>query len=491
MNQRGFSIGQIVVSLGALAMLSLVFAQIMANNAKQAKQMAQKSEVLELSNDLNRAFKSFPSSCACIFQTGIQPQSGGSNVSALLTSTSDIPLNLANLNVSFFADGAASCAAAAKSNIITAGKPMGKNGLSVKSASLSAPINMSGKYVTNLTLSVQPEDPNAVQLKPIVIQQIILNASGGTFTCFKSTDNLANVGCPTGQTMSGFDASGNPVCRTPASVANTSCPSGTTLRGYDANSLPVCVTSTTTSPLANIGCASGQTLRGFTSTGSPICDVLPAPQPPQQTGGTGAAVQCPSGQVLRGIDASGNPLCATMTVANVSCGTGYYMQGFSSSGSAICNVLPGGGSQQPPYQPPVQPPVQPPYQPPVQPPVQPPANQLPKNIFIPNLTCSSGSGGYGFIIQPYLNRGRCADDGTMFWISAYSDRIAAGVPQAQAQLEVVNAINAGLSAETQATRDNMCPDPVRYTFEPYVPTNPSNQCTVRCSYSNVSGCIAR
>ncbi|MGE0631664.1 MAG: type II secretion system protein [Pseudobdellovibrionaceae bacterium] len=488
-NHRGFSLAQVLVAGGAIAALSLVFAQLVASNARQQKQLQEKNELIAITTDLNRTLKVFEGSCKCVFNqpgaNGIKP-TGGGNLKSLIMATApaEIPLDASKLDISFFADN---CSNTTKSPIITAGKLQGSSGLKVMSASLSAPSNLgAGRYATNLTLSVQSANSSAMQVKPLVISQIILNTTGpGTeLACMKDSEVLANIACPSGQILKGFDASGNPLCE--ASVSGTACPTGQSLTGFTTAGAPICANT-----LSNLTCSTGQFLIGFTSTGAPKC-VTATPN-----------LNCSSGQAVTSTDANGNPVCGSVTASftGISCPSGSYMRGISASGAAVCSALPTSPSPSPTsptpsptfpspsptFPTPVPTPVPTPIPTPVPPPPPPP---LPTYVAVPGVYCDT-AGPYGWIVDQYtLPNGRCADGpGYTFWVADYNARIGAGKTVAVAKAETEAAIQADFVNETQAELDSFCPDPVKYKWVKYLPTYPSKDCTIRCSVApSTPGC---
>lgn len=92
----------------------------------------------------------------------------------------------------------------------------------------------------------------------------------GLRIAYSRTNPLAGQGCADGELLTGYDASGDPVCVTYGDVlADVTCTGGQVLEGFDSNGDPVCVTGQQL--LAGTICPAEQALQGFAADGTPIC----------------------------------------------------------------------------------------------------------------------------------------------------------------------------------------------------------------------------
>lgn len=136
---------------------------------------------------------------------------------------------------------------------------------------------------------------------------------------------LSNQSCPAGQVSHGIKADGKIDCKA------LQCPSSQYFAGLDSSGNPVC------RPYPTNTCPTNQYVTEVKSDGTVTCAPLP----------TTASATCPSGQVLQSVS-GGIPTCVpnggSGDIKGKSCPTGEALVGFSSSGSLLCEPFGGASS---------------------------------------------------------------------------------------------------------------------------------------------------
>lgn len=136
---------------------------------------------------------------------------------------------------------------------------------------------------------------------------------------------LANQSCPAGQVSHGVKADGTLDCKA------LQCPSSQYFAGLDSSNNPIC------RPHPTNTCPTNQYVTKVNSDGTVDCAALP----------TTASATCPSGQVLQSVS-GGIPTCVDNGdlggLKGSTCPDGEMVKGFSSSGSLICAPASAGGT---------------------------------------------------------------------------------------------------------------------------------------------------
>ncbi len=126
-------------------------------------------------------------------------------------------------------------------------------------------------YVVGLRLAYERTNPLAGE--SCADGEVLVGFDGaGDLECVSYDDILAGLDCPDGEVFVSYDESTSSVVCTDvaALLADIGCPAGMVLTGFDSAGAPSC--TGVLALLAGVGCPDGEAIQGFDSTtGLPIC----------------------------------------------------------------------------------------------------------------------------------------------------------------------------------------------------------------------------